>query len=320
MTKPQTHTIFGAGAVGYALARQLVHRGHQVRLVRRSDAGDPAPNLTWMRGDASDPAFALEACRGADVVYNCANPTRYGGWDGVIQPLFTSIREAAGRAGARLVVLDNLYMYGRPATSPFDESTPMNPCSHKGEIRAELARQLFDAHARGDVRAASGRAADFISADSMRAVVFNKRFFERLAAGKSVELVGDPDLPRSYNYVPDVARHLAVLGADPRADGRVWHLPAANHGSTRELVDDLAAAMGVRARTRRIPNWMIRVAGVFSSDIRAANEMMYQWEIPYVIDDRAFRSTFGVGASPIAAIARQVAGDLDLRLADVHAQ
>jgi len=315
MTKPQSHAIFGAGQVGHKLAQLLVSRGHHVRLIRRSASGEAAANLTWMRGDAGDRQFADEACRGADVVYNCANPSSYARWDGILQPLCTSIREAAGRAGARLVVLDNLYMYGRPASSPFDESTPMNPCSHKGEIRAQLARELMDAHARGDVRATSGRASDYISPDTMRAIVFNQRLFARLAAGKPVELFGDPDLPRSYNYVGDVARHLAVLGSDPRADGRVWHLPPANHGSTRALVDDFAAALGVNARRRRVPKWLIRIAGLFSADIRAAREMMYQWEIPYAIDDTAFRNTFGVGASAIDVIARAAVPQADLLLA-----
>jgi hypothetical protein len=36
---------------------------------------------------------------------------------------------AAGRNGARLVVLDNVYMLGRPQGKPLDEDTPPRPCS-----------------------------------------------------------------------------------------------------------------------------------------------------------------------------------------------
>ncbi len=302
----QTHTVFGAGQVGSLLAQHLLAQGHHVRIVRRGQSGDDAPNLTWMRGDASDPSFADQACAGADVVYNCTNPSSYAGWDGVLQPLFTAIRDAAGRADARLVVLGNLYMYGRPPVSPFNEDTPMNPCSRKGELRAQLAAELFDAHRRGDVRATVGRASDYISPTGDRAVIFNKRFFDRLPAGKPVEVFGDPTLPRAYSYVGDVARHLAILGADARSEGKVWHLPVTNTGSTIELIEQFAAAAGVRARTRRIPRWLLRTVGVFVKDIGAAVEMMYQWETPYVPDDSRFRQIFGESATPIDALAQQL--------------
>jgi hypothetical protein len=67
----------------------------------------------------------------------------------------------AAAAGARLVVLDNVYMLGRPGGRPLDEETPMRPCSRKGDIRARVADRLFDAHRRGQILATSGRASDF---------------------------------------------------------------------------------------------------------------------------------------------------------------
>ena len=114
MNEANIHTIVGAGQVGMQLARLLASQGHQVRLVRRSAAGATIPGVRWYRGDASERAFIDEACRGAVAVYNCANPPEYHRWDGVLEPLFRSIHEAAGRAGARLVQLDNLYAVGRP--------------------------------------------------------------------------------------------------------------------------------------------------------------------------------------------------------------
>ena len=49
--------------------------------------------------------------------------------------------EACKQAGAALVFLDNVYMYGR-VDGPMTEETPYNPCSRKGEVRARIARQL----------------------------------------------------------------------------------------------------------------------------------------------------------------------------------
>ena len=43
-------------------------------------------------------------------------------------------------------------------------------------------------------------------------------------------------MPHGYTYTPDVARGLAILGRDPRAPGRVWHLPTAAKLTTREAI------------------------------------------------------------------------------------
>jgi len=307
----EIHTVVGAGQIGRKVANLLLERGHQVRLVRRGPAGSPRPGLAWMRGDITDSAFADQACRGAAVVYNCANAADYHRWDGVLQPLFNGVRHAAGRAGARLVVLDNLYMVGRPESVPFDEDTPMRPCSDKGRLRAELVEQLFAAHARGDVRATCGRASDFFGPDSPLSVIASPRFFARLAAGKSAEVFGDPDLPRAYSYTPDVARGLVELGADERSLGRVWHLPVCHTGTTRELVTAFYRAAGKQPRMHVVPRWMLRGVGLLSPTVRAALEMLYQWEIPYVPDDARFVAEYGVRATALAeAVATTVHAEL----------
>ncbi|MCA9681438.1 MAG: NAD-dependent epimerase/dehydratase family protein [Myxococcales bacterium] len=293
------HTIFGAGQVGRKLAAELLARGHRVRLVRRGPAGPAQPGLTWMSGDLSDQAFADEAARGAAVVYHCANPADYANWHGVLEPLARSIRGAAARAGARLVVLDCLYMIGKPPRSPFDEDTAMNPCTPKGELRAMLAEELFAAHRSGEVEVSCGRASDFFGPETPLSMIFHPRSLERLQAGKRVELFGDPDMPHGYSYTPDVARGLAELGTRPEAAGRLFHLPVAWTGSSRELVARAGALLGKPGEVRAVPGWLMDAAGWFSPLARAMREMDYQWRVPYVIDDRRFRETFGWGATPI---------------------
>jgi len=237
------------------------------------------------------------------VVYDCANPAEYHRWDEVLPPLKRGVRDAAARAGARLVVLDCLYMYGRPERVPFDEDTPMRPCSHKGELRAMLARELFEAHARGDVRATTGRASDYFGPDTPLALL-GSRFAERIMAGKPLEMGGDPDQLHGYSYGPDVARGLATLGANPWADGKAWHLPLAWTGTTRGLVEAIGAALGRRGSVRPAPDWLLRAAGLVSPMLGAAAEMTYQWKVPYVIDDRRFRAAFGLApTAPEQAVA-----------------
>jgi len=294
-----THTIFGAGQVGLPLARMLAAAGHEVRLARRGPAGPDIENVTWLRGDASDEAFVDEACRGASTVYHCMNPSNYHGWEQTLPPLAHAMLGAARRSGAHLVVLDNLYMYGR-SDGPMREDTPMQPCSVKGALRARLATEMLEARKRGEVSLSIGRASDYFGPGATQAAVFHDRFFERLPKGKPVEVFGDPDQPHSYSYTPDVARGLMVLGTHAAAKTRpVWHLPVSAQLTTRELVSRFGDALGVEGRVRPIPTWALQAVGVFVPMAREIAEMVYQWKAPFRVDDSTFRSVFGVGPTPL---------------------
>lgn len=295
----EIHTVIGAGQIGTQLARLLAVQGYTVRLVRRGELEAAIPGVTFMRGDVTDRTFADAVCRGATVVYNCANPPDYHKWDGVLQPLYRAVREAAGRAGARLVQLDNLYMYGRPPRAPFDERTPMEPCSDKGKLRKQLVEELFDAHRRGDVQVTSGRASDYFGPDTPSAMLLRPDVYDRILAGSTVYVLLNPDMPHSYSYTPDVARGLMVLGSHPAALGRAWHLPTTAQVTSRELLERFAARAGTTIKVRRVPRWAIRSLGVLVPFLGATVEMMYQWEVPYLLDDGDFRRVFGVEATPM---------------------
>ncbi len=296
--KNETHTIFGAGQVGTLLAHHLAALGVHVRLIRRSAPGEAIDGVTWMQGDANDRVFVDEACKGATVVYNCTNPPDYSRWDGVAA-LYRSIWQGAARAGARLVQLDNLYMYGRPEAVPFDERTPERPCSKKGELRRALADELLAMHRAGEVEAVIGRGSDFFGPDMPNTMVSRPEVLNTIRKGGTVYVVGDPDQPHGYTFIPDVVRGLAILGTRPEAPGRVWHFPTSSTGTTRELVARMAAAVGSRATTRGIPGWMLKTVGLVSPMAKALGEMVYQFEIPYVLDDGDFCRTFGVQATPL---------------------
>lgn len=156
----EIHVIFGAGQVGRPLASLLQRSGKRVRVVKRS--ASEVAGSEFVLGDATDAALCARAAEGARVLYHCMNPpydTRR--WADLVPRYMTNLIAAAARAEARLVVLDNVYMLGRPNGRPLDEESPMNPCSRKGEIRARASDQLFHAHRRGDVLATAGRASDF---------------------------------------------------------------------------------------------------------------------------------------------------------------
>jgi hypothetical protein len=73
--------------------------------------------------------------------------------------------DTAARAGARLVVMDNLTRYGRSDGRPLDEGTPVAPISGKDEARADAARTLLTAHRAGTAQVVIGHASDLQGAE-----------------------------------------------------------------------------------------------------------------------------------------------------------
>jgi nucleoside-diphosphate-sugar epimerase len=301
----QLHVVLGGGQIGDRLASMIAARGERVRVVQRSQREESRSNVTRMAGDITDLSFAEAATAGASVVYDCMNP-QYFQWPTHLLPLGAAALHGAQKAGARLVALDCLYMYGRP-DGAMREDSPRNPCSKKGVLRVQLEELRMSAAKRGDLEVAIGRASDFFGSD-VPLSAFGPRFYERLFAGKSIECMGDPEILHSYSYADDVAAGLFTLGTDARAANKVWHLPTPPAESTRRLSERLAQGLGRELRLKRVPRWLLAGVGLFSPMMREIPEMMYQWEVPYVIDDAQFRSVFGYGATPIEqAVAETVA-------------
>jgi len=288
----ELHVIFGAGQVGLPLARRLMDSGLRVRIAKRSSTPVPA-GCEIVLGDAADPVFCTEAARGAATVYHCMNPpysTRT--WADLVPRYMENLLTASARAAARLVVLDNLYMLGRPGGRAFDEDTPMNPCSRKGEIRARAAESLFAAHRQGDVVATAGRASDFYGPGGTLTGL-GDFFWPRVLSGKTAYVPYPLDAIHTYHYIPDVAAGLATLGcAGPEAYGHPWMLPCAPAGTFRELVGRLASTMQRDIKVAEVPRWIVKAAALVMPLMRELDEMQYQWEEPFVVDDRRFRERF----------------------------
>lgn len=302
---PKLHVLFGAGQVGYPLAQQLLSVGKRVRIAKRSEGRVPIGSEV-VCGDAADPAFCANAARGATTIYHCMNPpynTRI--WDQLIPRYMDNLIAAAADTSARLVVLDNLYMLGRPNGDPLNEDTPMNPCSRKGEIRARAAERLFDAHRRGDVVATAGRASDFYGPGGTMTGL-GDFFWPRVLAGKTAYSPYPLDAVHTYHYIPDVAAGLAAIGcADVNAYGKPWMLPCAPAGSLRDLVVRLASTLGRELPVAQLPRWLLKTIGVFTPLMRELDEMLYQWDEPFVVDDRRFRERFQLLPASVDQAARE---------------
>jgi len=112
--------------------------------------------------------------------------------------------------------------------------------------------------------------------------------------------MGDPDAPHTFSYVPDVARILSALGTDNRSWGRVWHVPSAEPVSQRQALVRMAELAGApAARVGRLPDVVLRVAGVAVPLLKELQETAYQRTRPYVLDSSAAQAMFGLTPTPL---------------------
>jgi nucleoside-diphosphate-sugar epimerase len=247
-------------------------------------------------GDATRAAFCRAVCTGAEVVYLCLNAP-YDRWAEELPPLQEAVLAGAEAASGKLVVLENLYMYG-PHDGPLTESLPHAATDAKGLTRSKMSEALLAAHRSGRVRVAIGRASDFFGPGAL-ASQLGERAFAPLVAGKAVQMIGDPDALHSYAYIPDVARGLATLGERDEADGRVWHLPSVETRSTREILRLAGRIAGVEAKVSGISPLLLALLARVNPMVREVRAVGYQLDRPFVVDSSAFESTFGVRATPL---------------------
>src|SRR6185369_1347720 len=126
------------GAIGRAIAVELAGRGESVRMVNRSGKMDEIPaGVEVVASDLYDQAQVREATRGAHVVYQSAQP-EYTKWPEKFPALQKSIIDGLSGGDAKLVLVENLYMYGETNGTPMTEDMPYNAHTRKGQTRAQI--------------------------------------------------------------------------------------------------------------------------------------------------------------------------------------
>ena len=259
---------------------------------------DPSWNLgdeiECRAADVTVPGAAAAAAAGASVIYQCLNAP-YTDWEARFPPLQRAVIDAAERTGALLVSLENLYGYG-PTTGPMTEDLPLAATTVKGRTRALMTQELLDAAKAGRIRFAIGRRRTSSARASPNhpsgASVRERR------KGKAGDFVGNPKLPHTYSYVPDIAAGLAILGTDERAIGGTG-ISGPETVSTKALFETRRQRTGAPGRRSSAPKLAVRALGIFNPTIRELVELTYEFDAPFVLDTTKFQSTFGTAGTPL---------------------
>jgi nucleoside-diphosphate-sugar epimerase len=295
----ELHVVFGAGPVGRSVMEELVRQGKPVRVVSRSGSMDEVPQgVELVAADLYGPASVRKVAQGAAVAYQCAQP-HYWEWPEKFPPLQAAIIEGLADQGTRLVIAENLYMYGDTDGQPLTEDLPYRAHTRKGKVRAAMAEAALAAHRAGKVQVAIGRASDFFGPWALGSSHGERVFYPALA-GKAASFLGKLDIPHTTTYIPDFGRALVLLGERDEALGRVWHVPNDQPQITqRQFAALIFEEAGLPPKVSGMSKLMLRLGGLFIPSAREMVEMAYEFEKPFVVDSSKFEQTFGMKATPI---------------------
>lgn len=289
------HVVLGAtGGAGRAVVHELMSRDLPVRAVSRSEDARWPDSVDVVSADCTQVEDARRACSDAAVIYHCMN-LPYNQWAEGLPTLTENCIEAAAHAEAPLIVMDNLYMYGRP-TEPMTETSPRRPVGPKGEVRLEMENILMSAHEQGRAQIAIGRASDFYGPHANSAT--RDLIFEAALNGAASAWLGALDTPHTMSYLPDVARGLVTLGTHEEALGTIWHLPSNEPITGRQFIEKVYAHVNRDPSMRAYGYWTLTLVGLFNTQAWEAREVLYQFQEPFVMDSSRFEKAFGRNVTP----------------------
>ncbi|HEY4322791.1 MAG TPA: NAD-dependent epimerase/dehydratase family protein [Mucilaginibacter sp.] len=286
------HTILGAGgAVANALTRELANNNETIRLVSRKPISNTNKNISWKKADLLNYAELLEAVKGSTVIYLTAGLIYDKNiWKAQWPVIMQNVINLAKETGARLIFFDNVYMYGL-ANGPMTETTPYNPCSEKGKVRAAIATKLMDEAKAGNIRASIARAADFYGTENKNSFV-DMMVLENDANKKTAQWIGDPGKLHSFSYIADMGKAMYLLGQNPDSDNQIWHMPTAQAIPGKQFIEVAARIYAVKPKYFAVKKFMLWAYGLFNKTVMGTVEMYYQYNHDYIFDSSKFEKAF----------------------------
>ncbi|MFC6099902.1 NAD-dependent epimerase/dehydratase family protein [Olivibacter domesticus] len=293
-------TILGSGgAIGTELAKTLRSYDQHIRLVSRT----PQPV------DPSDELFVADLCNaedtekavaGSSVVYLCVG-LKYDikVWREKWPIIMQNTINACLKHKAILVFVDNVYMYAVSALKHMTENATTNPISKKGQVRQGIIKMLFDAINEKNLQACVARSADFYGPGIKNSILL-ELVYNNLKNDKTALWQQSKNKIHSFTYTPDAAKAIALLGNNPKALGQIWHLPTAKEKLTgQEWINLLASHLHKKPKLLVLPEWLLKIMGIFSPLMKELEEMSYQYKYDYYFDSSKFEEAFEFIPTPV---------------------
>lgn len=299
MASDRTALVVGAtGGIGGEVARLLVARGWKVRALHRNpdrlSASRKGSALIWERGDAMVASDVVAAADNASVLVHAVNPPGYRNWSQFVLPMLDNTIAAAHASRARIVLPGTIYNYGPDAFPELHETSPQNPVTAKGRIRAEMESSL-QAAATAGARVLIVRACDFFGPRAG-----NNWFSQGLVKpGKPVAVItypGRSGVGHQWAYLPDVAETMIQLleKSEILDDFAVFQMEGQWDDDGTRMIEAIRKAVGnPNIKVRKMPWKLMQLLTPFVPLFRELAEMRYLWNVPIRMNNKRLKTVLG---------------------------
>ena len=156
----------------------------------------------------------------------------------------------------RIVFASTRQIYGKPVSLPADEQHPVRPTDVNGinKTSGEMYHTIY--HEVYGLRTTSLR---LTNTYGPRQLVKHSRqgfagwFIRQVVRGETIQIFGDGEQKRDFNYVDDVVSAFLLAGASPEAEGEIFNLGASPPVSLKDFVELLYEVAGEPPSWRLVP-------------------------------------------------------------------
>ena len=293
------HAILGAGgAIGEHLTQILAENNVPLRQVARH-------NRHYIYGTACSADIttadgAMRAVEDAEVAYmlvGLAYSTTT--WEATWTKMMQHVVNACLQSGTRLIFLDNIYMLSDASMPHMTESSPLEPSSRKGKVRAAVDQILLEAITQGRLRACIARSADFYGYTTPNKSVLLDLVIRRMVHGKAPQWLYTIDKKHSFSYIPDIAAALYLLAGSEKTWGEVWNVPTAPAMTLSGIIDVMNHLLHKKLKPQVMGNVMTSMLSLFIPALAEMKELKYQMMQDYVLDSNKFEQAFSFKPTPM---------------------
>jgi nucleoside-diphosphate-sugar epimerase len=260
----------GAGFIGSSLARALLERGDDVRILDNFSTGDRANldglDVEIVEGELRSYERVHNAVRTTEVVYHLG---ALGSVPRSVQDPLTSsavnvegtlnVLLAARDEGVRRVVFSSsTSVYGSTRQLPTREDSPPDPISPYGV--AKLAAERYCISFSRVYESFESVVLRYFNVFGPRQSPFSQyaavvpRFVTAIDAGRPVEIHGDGEQSRDFTYVGNVVDATVRAGDAAGASGEIFNVAAGSPASVNLIADTIGEILGKPVERRHLPS------------------------------------------------------------------
>lgn len=283
--------VLGAsGGMGYALVNELLARGVEVVAFARNEEklrslfAAHQPRVQIQVGDALDREALQRAATGVEVIFHAVSIS-YEQWKQKLPSIMKNVLEIA--AGRKLVIVDNVYAYGRQDGKQVTEKSEKNPHTKKGRIRLALEQEV---KASG-VPYLFAHFPDFYGPNALNTML--DYTIRNVLLNKKAGFVGNLGIPREFIYTPDGAKALVELAMRENAYNQNWNIPGDRLITGNELIAIIRRITGYDKKVSVVTKMMIRMVGLVNPFMREFLELSYLYEHPFQLDGGKYERDIG---------------------------